>query len=174
MEAQERQTVHEAAHQAIAAIEAGRPVVCTMEAYYATVRLTLQRYAVAQAAMGHPEVVAQVTGEIRRLDTAQAAGRWPGAYHSRWERLLVGWATVATRFLGRRYYRRAHGVRRPLVVRILCLCSQDSQEPLNCGGRLALKASTASRWSSVLAATPMGPVIDSRAVRKSTAQALID
>ena len=110
MEAQERQTVHEAAHQAIAAIKAGRPVVCTMEAYYATVRLTLQRYAVAQAAMGHPEVVAQVTGEIRRLDTAQAAGRWPGAYHSRWERLLVlVGRRYATRFLGRRYYRRAHG-----------------------------------------------------------------
>lgn len=110
MEAQERQTVHEAARQAIAAIEAGRQVVCTMEEYYATVRLTLQRYAVAQAALGHPEVVVQVTGEIRRLDTAQAAGRWPGAYRSRWERLFVRVGRrYATRFLGRRYYRRAHG-----------------------------------------------------------------
>ena len=110
MEVQERRTVREAAQQAIADIEAGRQVVCTMEEYYATVRLTLQRYAVAQAAQGHPEVVAQVTEEIRRMDVAQAAGWWPGAYRSCWERLLV-WVgrRYATRFLGRRYYRRAHG-----------------------------------------------------------------
>ena len=68
----------EAAHKAIADIEAGRQVVCTMEEYYATVRMALQRYAMAQAAQGNPEVVARVTGEITRLDTAQAAGRWPG------------------------------------------------------------------------------------------------
>jgi hypothetical protein len=110
MELQERRTVREAAQQTIADIEAGRQVVCTMQEYYATVRLTLQRYAVAQAAQGHPEVVAQVTGEIKRMDAAQAAGWWPGAYRSRWERLLV-WVgrRYATRFLGRRYYRRAHG-----------------------------------------------------------------
>jgi len=103
--------MHEAAHKAIADIEASRPVVCTMEEYYATVRMALQRYAVAQAAQGNPEIVARVTGEITRLDTAQAAGWWPGAYRSRWERLLV-WLgrRYATRFLGRRYYRRARGV----------------------------------------------------------------
>jgi len=106
--------MHEAKHKAIADIEAGRQVVCTMEEYYATVRMALQRYAVAQAAQGHPEVVARITEEITRLDTAQAAGRWPGAYRSRWERLLV-WVgrRHATRFLGRRYYRRAHGVSSP-------------------------------------------------------------
>ena len=83
--------MHETVHKAIADIEAGRQVVCTMEEYYATVRLALQRYAMAQA-----------------------AGRWPGAYRSRWERLLV-WVgrRYATRFLGRRYYRRAHGVSSP-------------------------------------------------------------
>ena len=86
-------------------------VVCTMEEYYATVRVALQRYAMAQAAQGNPEVVARITGEITRLDTAQAAGQWPGAYRSRWERLLV-WVgrRYATRFLGRRYYRRARAV----------------------------------------------------------------
>ena len=42
----------EAAHKAIADIEAGRQVVCTMEEYYATVRMALQRYAMAQAAQG--------------------------------------------------------------------------------------------------------------------------
>ena len=106
--------MHEATHKAIADIEAGRQVVCTMEEYYATVRMTLQRYAMAQAAQGNPEVVARVTGEITRLDTAQAAGQWPGAYRSRWEWLLV-WVgrRYATRFLGRRYYRRAHGVSSP-------------------------------------------------------------
>ena len=41
------------------------------------------------------------------------------------------------------------------------------QYPLNCGERLALNAATASRWSSVLAATPIGLVTDSSAVRKS-------
>ena len=104
----------EAAHKAIADIEAGRQVVCTMQEYYATVRMALQRYAMAQAAQGNPAVVARITGEITRLDTAQAAGRWPGAYRSRWERLLV-WVgrRYATRFLGRRYYRRAHGVSSP-------------------------------------------------------------
>ena len=106
--------MHEAARKAIADIEADRQVVCTMEEYYATVRMALQRYAMAQAAQGHPEIVAQVTGEIMRLDTAQEVGRWPGAYRSRWERLLV-WVgrRYATRFLGRRYYRRAHGVSSP-------------------------------------------------------------
>jgi len=103
--------MHEAALKAIADIEASRPVVCTMEEYYATVRMALQRYAMAQAAQGNPEIVARVTAEITRLDTAQAAGWWPGAYRSRWERLLV-WLgrRYATRFLGRRYYRRARGV----------------------------------------------------------------
>ena len=103
--------MHEVGHKAIADIEAGRQVVCTMEEYYATVRMALQRYTVAQAAQGNPEVVARVTGEITRLDTAQAAGQWPGAYRSHWERLLV-WVgrRYATRFLGRRYYRRARGV----------------------------------------------------------------
>ena len=106
--------MHETVHKAIADIEAGRQVACTMEEYYATVRMALQRYAMAQAAQGNPEVVARVTGEITRLDTAQAAGRWPGAYRSRWERLLV-WVgrRYATRFLGRRYYRRAHGASSP-------------------------------------------------------------
>jgi hypothetical protein len=49
----------EAAHKAIADIEAGRQVVCTMEEYYATVRMALQRYAMAQAAQGNPEIVAR-------------------------------------------------------------------------------------------------------------------
>ena len=101
----------EAARKAIADIEAGRQVVCTMEGYYATVRMALQRYAMAQAVQGNPGVVVRVTREITRLDTAQAEGRWPGAYRSRWEWLLV-WVgrRYATRFLARRYYRRAHGV----------------------------------------------------------------
>ena len=100
----------EAVHKAIADIEAGRQVVCTMEAYYATVRMALQRYAIAQAVQGNPEIVVRVTGEITRLDTAQMAGQWPGAYRSRWERLLVRVGRrYATRFLARRYYRRAHG-----------------------------------------------------------------
>ena len=75
--------MQDVAHKAIADIEAGCQVVCTMEEYYATVRMALQRYAMAQAAQGNPEVVARVTGEITRLDTAQAAGWWPGAYRSR-------------------------------------------------------------------------------------------
>jgi hypothetical protein len=106
--------MHEAAHKAIADIEASRPVVCTMEEYYATVRMALQRYAMAQAAQGNPEIVGRVTAELTRLDTAQAAGWWPGAYRSRWERLLV-WVgrRYATRFLGRSYYRRAHAVSSP-------------------------------------------------------------
>src|SRR4030095_9790804 len=106
--------MHEAAPKAIADIEAGRPVICTMEEYYATVRMALQRYAMAQAAQGKPEIVARVTAEITRREPAQAAGRWPGAYRSHWERLLV-WVgrRYATRFLGRRYYRRAHGVSSP-------------------------------------------------------------
>ena len=103
----------EAAHKAIADIEAGRQVVCTMQEYYATVRMALQRYAMAQAAQGNPEVVARVTGD-------HAPGYGPGgrpvarAYRSRWERLLV-WVgrRYATRFLGRRYYRRAHGISSP-------------------------------------------------------------
>jgi len=101
----------EAAPKAIADIEAGRQVACTMEEYYTTVRMALQRYAMAQAAQGNPQIVARITGEITRLDMAQAAGWWPGAYRSRWERLLV-WVgrRYATRFLARRYYRRAHGV----------------------------------------------------------------
>ena len=53
----------EAAHKAIADIEAGRQVVCTMEAYYATVRIALQRYAMAQAAQGN--------------SSNQLMGRWP-------------------------------------------------------------------------------------------------
>ena len=103
----------EAAHKAIADIEAGRQVVCTMEEYYATVRMALQRYAMAQAAQGNPRSW-RGSPEITRLDTAQAAGRWPGAYRSRWERLLV-WVgrRYATRFLGRRYYRRARGISSP-------------------------------------------------------------
>ena len=98
----------------LADIEAGRQVVCTMQEYYAAVRMALQRYAMAQAAQGNPEIVARITREITRLDTAQAAGWWPGAYRSRWERLLV-WVgrRYATRFLGRRYYRRAHGLSSP-------------------------------------------------------------
>jgi hypothetical protein len=103
--------MHEAAHKAITNIEAGHQVVCTMEEYYATVRMALQCYAMAQAAQGNPQIVARVTGEITRLDTALEAGRWPGAYRSRWERLLVWMGRrYATRFLGRRYCRRAHGV----------------------------------------------------------------
>ena len=105
---------HAAAHKAIADIQAERPVVCTIEEYYSTVRMALQRYAVAQAAQGHPEVVRRVTAEIRRLDTAQAQGSWPGAYRALWERLFV-WCgrRYATRTLGQRYYRRAHGITRP-------------------------------------------------------------
>ena len=103
----------EAAHKAIADIEAGRQVVCTMEEYYATVRMALQRYAMAQA-QGNPEVVARVTGRSRAWIRPRRQAPWPGAYRSRWERLLV-WVgrRYATRFLGRRYYRRAHGISSP-------------------------------------------------------------
>ena len=44
---------------------------------YTTVRFALQRYAVAQAAQGYPEMVARVTAEIQRLDRAQAEGWCP-------------------------------------------------------------------------------------------------
>ena len=104
-EAQDHQT---AAHKAIADVHAGRQVVCTLEEYYATIRLALQRYAVAQAAQGHPHLLARAMAEIQRLDAAQAQGWWPGTYRSVWERL---WIRVgrrhATRWLGLHYYRRA-------------------------------------------------------------------
>jgi DNA-binding GntR family transcriptional regulator len=103
-----------AAQHAIAAVQAGQPVVCTLADYYTTVRLALQRYAVAQAAQGYPEMVERITAEIQRLDRAQAEGRWPGAYCAWWERLVV-WCgrRYATRTLGRYYYRRAHGMVSP-------------------------------------------------------------
>lgn len=99
-----------AAHKAIADIQADRRIVCTIEEYYASVRMALQRYAMAQAAAGHPDIVTRVIAEIKRLDTAQAEGWWPGDYRSLWERLFV-WCgrRYATRTLLRRYYRRAHG-----------------------------------------------------------------
>jgi hypothetical protein len=102
--------MHEAAHKAIADIEAGRKVVCTIEEYYTTVRMTLQRYAMVQAAQSHPGIAAQITAELKRLDAAQAEGWWPGAYRSVWERLFV-WLgrRYAMRRLWRHYYRRAHG-----------------------------------------------------------------
>jgi hypothetical protein len=98
-----------AAQHAIAAVQADQPVVCTLADYYTTVRSALQRYAVAQAAQGCPEMVERVTAEIQRLDRAQAEGWWPGAYRAWWERLVV-WCgrRYATRTLGRYYYRRAH------------------------------------------------------------------
>lgn len=102
--------MHEAAYKAIADIEAGHRVVCTIEEYYATVRIALQRYALEQAAQSHPDIVTRVIGEIKRLDTAQSEGWWPGVYSSLWERLFVWFGRrYATRTLGRRYYRRAHG-----------------------------------------------------------------
>jgi len=106
--------MHETAHKAIADIEAGRQVICTMEEYYATVRMALQRYAVGQAAQGFPTMVERITAEIQRLDRAQAEGQWPGAYRAWWERLVV-WCggRYATRALGRYYYRRAHGMTAP-------------------------------------------------------------
>jgi hypothetical protein len=118
--AKEVRVMHEAARKAIEDIQEGRQVVCTLEEYYTIVRMALQRYAVAQAAQGHPEIVARITGELTRLDTAQAQGWWPGVYRSRWERLFV-WVgrRYATRFLGRRYYRRAHGVSSRLVKRLM-------------------------------------------------------
>jgi hypothetical protein len=106
--------VYEAAHKAIADIQAGRRVVCTIEEYYATVRIALQRYAMDQAAQSHPDMAARVTAEIKRLDTAQAEGWWPGTYSSVWERLFVLLGRrYATRTLGRRYYRRAHVLSSP-------------------------------------------------------------
>ena len=104
-QAQDPQT---AAHKAIADVHAGRQVVCTLEEYYVTVRLALQRYAVAQAARGHPELLARAMAEIQRLDAAQAHGWWPGTYRSIWERLWI-WVgrRYATRRLGLHYYRRA-------------------------------------------------------------------
>jgi DNA-binding GntR family transcriptional regulator len=105
---------HAAAQKAIANIQAERPVVCTIEEYYSTVRIVLQRYALAQAAQGHPEVVQRVAAEIRRLDTAQAEGSWPGAYRALWERLFV-WCgrRYVTGILAQRYFHRAHGIPRP-------------------------------------------------------------
>ncbi len=102
--------VDNAAHKAIADVQAGGQVVCTIEEYYTAVRMALQRYAVVQAALGNPDVVARVTAEIARLDKAQTTGRWPGTYRSIWEQLFV-WCggRYATRSLGRRYYRRARG-----------------------------------------------------------------
>jgi hypothetical protein len=104
--------VHEAAEKALAAVDADRRVVCTMEEYYTTVRAALQRYAVAQAAQGNPEMMARANAEVQRLDAAQARGRWPGAYSSLWEHVwehVFVWVgrRYATRVLGRRYYRRA-------------------------------------------------------------------
>jgi hypothetical protein len=103
-----------AAQHAIAAVQAGQPVVCTLADYYTTVRLALQRYAVVQAAHGYPQMVERVTSEIQRLDRAQAEGWWPGAYRAWWERLVV-WCggRYATRTLGRYYYRRAHSMASP-------------------------------------------------------------
>ena len=100
--------MHEAAQKALAAVEADRRVVCTMEEYYTTVRAALQRYAVVQAAQGNPEMMARANAEVQRLDAAQAKGRWPGTYSSLWEYVFV-WIgrRYATRALGRRYYRRA-------------------------------------------------------------------
>lgn len=116
-EVQDSQT---AAHKAIADVHAGRQVVCTLEEYYVTVRLALQRYAVAQAAQGHPHLLARAMAEIQRLDAAQAQGWWPGTYRSVWERLWI-WVgrRHATRWLSLHYYRRAqslsasHTVQRP-------------------------------------------------------------
>jgi hypothetical protein len=106
--APEVQDSQSAAHKAIADVHAGHQVVCTIEEYYVTVRLALQRYAVAQAAQGHPHLLARAMTEIQRLDAAQAQGWWPGTYRSVWERL---WIKVgrrhATRWLGLHYYRRA-------------------------------------------------------------------
>jgi hypothetical protein len=66
----------------------------------------------AQAAQGNPALMVRADAEIHRLDAAQASGRWPGTYRSRWEHALV-WIgrRYATRLLVRRYYRRA--LRRP-------------------------------------------------------------
>jgi hypothetical protein len=101
-------TMYQAAQEALATVEAGRRVVCTIEEYYTTVRVALQYYAMAQAAQGNPELMIRADAEIHRLDAALARGRWPGTYRSRWEHVFV-WIgrRYATRILGRRYYRRA-------------------------------------------------------------------
>jgi hypothetical protein len=104
----ETSAVHEAARQALVAVEADRRVVCTMEEYYTTVRLTLQRYAVTQAAQGNAELMLRASAEVNRLDTAQAQGKWPGSYRSLWEYLFVRVGRrYATRLLVRRYCQRA-------------------------------------------------------------------
>lgn len=102
---------HEAAHKAIANVQAGRKVVCTIEDYYSTVRIGLQRHAMEQAAQGNPDGMARANAEIQRLDAAQASGCWPGDYRSVWERVFV-WVfrRYATRTLSRRYYQRARGL----------------------------------------------------------------
>jgi hypothetical protein len=101
--------VYDAAAKAITDVATGRQVVCTIEEYLTSVRIALQRYAMDQAAQGHPHLVAQITAEVKRLDTAQAEGWWPGAYRSVWERLFVKVSRrYAIRVLIRHYYRRAH------------------------------------------------------------------
>jgi hypothetical protein len=102
--------VDDAAAKAIADVEAGRQVFCTLEEYLTTVRMALQLRAMEQAAQGRPDLMARITAEVRRLDAAQAEGHWPGAYRSVWERLFVKVSRrYAIRTLIRRYYRRAHG-----------------------------------------------------------------
>jgi hypothetical protein len=129
--------MHEAARRAIADVQAGRQVVCTIEEYYTTVRMTLQRYAMAQAAQSHPDVAARITAELKRLDAAQAEGWWPGAYRSVWERLFV-WLgrRYAMRRLWRHYYRRAHGFSAPAQQTITLRRSLRVSEELqgNIGG----------------------------------------
>jgi hypothetical protein len=106
---EEARGVYDAAAKAIADVATGRQVVCTIEEYLTTVRMALQRHAMDQAARGRPDLVAQITAEVKRLDAAQAAGWWPGAYRSVWERLFVKVSRrYAIRVLMRRYYRRAH------------------------------------------------------------------
>lgn len=103
--------MHDVAHNAIANVQAGRPVVCTIEEYYSTVRATLQRYAIDQAARGNPDGLTCAHGEIRRLDAAQASGYWPGSYGSVWEWLFVLLCRrYATRTLSRHYYQQAQGL----------------------------------------------------------------
>ena len=101
--------MYDAAAKAITDVATGRQVFCTIEEYLTTVRMALQRYAMDQAAQGHPDLVAQITAEVKRLDAAQAEGWWPGAYRSVWERLFVKVSRrYAIRILIRHYYRRAH------------------------------------------------------------------
>jgi hypothetical protein len=71
----ETRVVQKVVDKAIADIQAGSRVVCTLEEYYSTVRMALQRYALDQAALGRPDLVARVTAELRRLDAARA-GWW--------------------------------------------------------------------------------------------------